>query len=154
MIESSQLVSICAQCQSRFLGQGTLCRGCIDRPLLDHREDRLISRFDSKDIYEFMGWKFKHSTVLSKGCHVTILTSYKGLFNPFPPNAQIAISTFIGEKSDVSYSVNMKRAAAWLIAHWWEHYLNICPCLTSGSDHEEETNFSKAVINSLLWYDQ
>jgi hypothetical protein len=39
-------------------------------------------------------------------------------------------------------------AAAWLIAHWWEHYLHCCACLV---DDHKPSNFRRALIETLLY---
>lgn len=40
-----------------------------------------------------------------------------------------------------------KFAAAWLIAHWYEHYMHTCPCQV---DDAKPTNFRNACIQTLL----
>jgi hypothetical protein len=51
------------------------------------------------------------------------------------------------DKEEYEKFAGRKFAAAWLIAHWYEHYMHTCPCLI---DDHKPTNFRRACINALL----
>jgi len=151
----------CPRCDWNFIGEGKVCPDCENNPLFDRNEEQMLK---GKQLFEFMGWKFavRHQHLAHESDPATYLYCYKRLFNPEKPgevysqcnfswsNAEIALyrGTPDRKKRDLT-----KRCAAWLIAHWWEHYLEICPCLKGERNDDEDSNFRKTVIESLLWYD-
>ncbi len=42
-------------------------------------------------------------------------------------------------------------AAAWLIAHWWEHFMHNCPCQV---DDAKPSGFRQAFIGTLLYLEE
>ena len=64
---------------------------------------------------------------------------------PNPENgAYLSYHTF---NEEFSYW-NKKRSAAWLIAHWWEHFMHNCPCQV---DDAKPSGFREAFIDTLLY---
>jgi hypothetical protein len=85
--------------------------------------------------YVFMGWKFLVGENPRGGYQVV---SWHRLHNPETP------STIYSFK----LSDSIDYACAWLISHWYEHLLNICPCL--GPDKDRDNNFRRAFIEAVL----
>ena len=122
------------------------CYSCNDDPTTDIMEDEFW-RTSKREAYIFAGWKFwvNESPIESD---TVILRLYKKL--PYPEDANKVMSASWGPRSE------MPRLAAWLIGHWYEHLLQICPCLhgvrDEAVDEGDGSPFRKAVIESLLWY--
>lgn len=60
--------------------------------------------------------------------------------NPHPPGLVVSFSNY-------GLSYPRERAAAWLISHWYEHLLQVCPCIKEG---DTDNNFRKAFMETLL----
>jgi hypothetical protein len=88
-----------------------------------------------KNNFEFMGWKFWSTPHPREGY---IVRSFHRLHNP--------------ESENLIYSYKLdktrERAAAWLISHWFEHLLDICPC--QSLDKDGDNNFRRAFIETVL----
>ena len=83
-------------------------------------------------IFTFCGWAFFDDGE-------KLLISYHRLPNPHPPEAYYAYKTY-------GRVFGREHAAAWLIAHWFEHYMNTCPCLNG----DKPSKFRHACIEALL----
>lgn len=156
--------SRCERCGLCYYdGSGVLCGECSSNPLFDPEESTIMAR--QAQTFSFAGWTFSVRTVHNPNEVVpkTYLFCYKRLFNPETPSEVYSQVNFSDDGfSRLLYGEAMpprlklekqKRCAAWLIAHWWEHYLEICPCLGGKRDDGEDSNFRRSVIESLLWYD-
>lgn len=142
--------SRCQRCDWRFIGEGKLCPECVENPTSDRDEDRFLT---SGDVFEFMGWKFKVRIVDHHGHPepLVFMNCYKRLHNPESP----ALVLSYRQHPVVSNMAKLKRdMAAWLIAHWWEHYFDFCPCQNGVQDDEHGSNFRVAMIESLIWYSE
>lgn len=129
---------------------------------LPSEEAMLAGNLDS---FEFMGWRFR---MMGGGVGTGTLCCFKPLINPFPPGAYYSFHCFrvleVGELTGTNAAaiahyqeMIKKEAAAWLIAHWYEHALILCPCQTDAERENEDhkpSNFRRALISSLLWYDK
>jgi hypothetical protein len=157
----------CPRCDWRFIARegDTHCPDCTNNPLWDRDEDRRITTKHPGSTFEFMGWRFSNVHIYNSGPDVvgTNLFCWKRLFNPERPNAVYSQANFRYSNYDSTLYRCMpdrlkfhrtKECAAWLIAHWWEHYLEICPCLHGERDDKEDSNFRRAVIQALLWYSE
>lgn len=98
----------------------------------------------------FFGWKFKLYNYSNGNQILKIVHLLKTLHNPERPSADTGASTFYirptTDYSDLEYSM------AWCIAHWWEHYLDICPCQHGVHDEAKGSAFRQHLIASLLWW--
>lgn len=45
----------------------------------------------------------------------------------------------------------IREQCAWLMSHWWEHKLKVCPCIDGRG--EEENNFRREFMRSVLMFD-
>lgn len=82
--------------------------------------------------YFFAGWEFRdNGRVLMLDLPIT---------NPHPPEAILSYHSYGPDFS-------RERAAAWLISHWYEHKLEVCPCIREG---DSDNNFRRAFIESIL----
>ena len=124
------------------------CNACNEDPLNDLMEDDLWARVSIQP-YIFAGWKFKVMEHPADPNGVTLML-YKKL--PYPEAPAKFLSAAWG------LDIDKPRLAAWLIGHWYEHLLQICPCLhgvrDQAVDEGDGSPFRKAVIESLLWYHQ
>jgi hypothetical protein len=97
--------------------------------------------------FMFMGWEFKDSEFTDPAypeIRQGHLISHHRLHNPDPPEAYYA---YRGYKVDSTYFHSTREyAAAWLISHWFEHYIGTCPCLKG----DGPSNFRTAFIETLL----
>jgi hypothetical protein len=94
--------------------------------------------------FTFMGWEFKDHPFTDPAypdIRQAHLISFHKLHNPHPPEACYA---YIGYKPDAPG--DREYAAAWLISHWFEHYMGVCPCLHG----DGPSNFRTAFIETLL----
>lgn len=64
-----------------------------------------------------------------------------------PEKLELVLSQHMFDPTDQK---SFRFALAWLIAHWWEHKLRICPCLPQ--DDKELSHFRDAFVESLLVY--
>lgn len=162
-----QVLARCPRCDWRFIAcEGdTHCPDCTQNPLWDRDEEMMLARKHRSAVFEFMGWKFGVTNIASANepCYKTFLMCWKRLFNPEHLGEVYSQSSFLHTQYEMSLYRGMpdrlilhhtRKCAAWLIAHWWEHYLEICPCLNGERDDREDSNFRRAVIESLLWYDE
>lgn len=94
--------------------------------------------------FTFMGWEFNYHEYTSEGYSGGHLVSWHRLVNADPPNAIYAYKCY----KPGSTEATREYAAAWLIAHWFEHYMGICPCLHG----DGPSNFRTACIEALLSY--
>ena|SRR5215472_7724591 len=118
-------------------------------------EEQMLARMPG--VFEFMGWKFGDRPHGQQG----LLSCFKPLLNPFPKDAYWSYCTYellglgdvpLGPRRDTLQSFVKKRAAAWLIAHWYEHALVVCPCQQE-AEEDKPSNFREAVISGLIWWD-
>lgn len=137
-----------------------------DRPELPVEDVMLASH---KTTFEFMGWRFGQSIMTPEG-DTGMLVCYKPLLNPFPPGALYSYKTFrifnplkipyatLPPDTIAEYQVQEKNtAAAWLITHWYEHALVVCPCQADAERENEDhrpSNFRSAMLSALTWYDR
>jgi hypothetical protein len=155
----------CPRCEWRFIARegDTHCLDCTNNPLWDREEDEMLA--PRKDIFEFMGWRFtiKEAHSYNESLPLTYVMCWKRLFNPENKGEVYSQANFSHGSYDTVLYRDMpdrlklhrtKEACAWLIAHWWEHYLEICHCLHGERDDQEDSNFRRAVIQSLLWYSE
>lgn len=84
------------------------------------------------DRYYFSGWTFRDNG--------RMLMLDVPIVNAHPPEAIFSYHTYGREFS-------RERAAAWLISHWYEHRLEVCPCIKEG---DSDNNFRRAFIESIL----
>jgi hypothetical protein len=149
---------MCPRCSWRYLDDRPYCPDCMDNPTWDRAESSMLA--NNNDVFEFMGWRFKVNPVASDGR--VYLMCFKRLFNPELAGEVYSQSNFNAEDYDHSLYRALpprreqylkKYCAAWLIAHWWEHYTGIRPCLHGDRNDSEDSPFRKAMIESLLWYD-
>ena len=98
--------------------------------------------------YTFAGWEFERRDDTGGDMNINVLILWKELKNPHPPDAVLSYKGF-GKAYGVEY------AAAWLIAHWYEHKLQICPCQNGEEPDANESSlrFRAAFIESLLFYE-
>ena len=131
------------------------CSECNGNLLFDRSED-LWWEHRTNTAHVFMGWRFE----IRKNAHIggedmTFIRLMKRLIHPEAPDKVISVSWFpcdgfeIGDKN---YHNKIVWSCAWLIAHWWEHALDICPCQHGVHDDEKGSTFRQYVIDSLLWY--
>lgn len=145
---------ICQKCHCRYYPfpgreariDSEWCDSCNRDPLTDITEDDFWRR-EKKEPYIFMGWRFKVRETYE--CPETIVLGlYKKL--PYPEDPEKLMSVSFGPRRE------LPKLAAWLIAHWFEHLLRICPCLhgerDQALDEGDGSPFRKAMIQSLLWY--
>jgi hypothetical protein len=122
------------------------CDSCNDDPTTDISEDEYWAVTHTQP-YIFAGWKFRVYESPTDPDGVT-LRLFKKL--PYPESPSKFMSASWGLRSD------MPRLAAWLIGHWYEHLLQVCPCLhgerDQAVDEGDGSPFRKAIIQSLLWY--
>lgn len=157
-------VNRCPRCYTAFLGREKHCAQCMRAPLWDDFEAPRLGT--AIKVYEFAGWRFERLDSredLRLPVALTFLFCHKRFFNPEKPGEVYSQASFSDEDYCHLLYVGMpermrdyklKSTAAWLIAHWWEHYCDICPCLQGERNDAEESNFRRALINSLLWYDK
>jgi hypothetical protein len=143
---------VCSKCHWRFISypidnpriDAEWCDSCNRDPLSDRSEDATWASTRSKP-FVFMGWSFLEKQIPETPGEIGLML-YKKL--PYPENPDAFLSYSKGSVKE--------RMAAWLIAHWFEHLLQICPCRDGkrdkAVDEGEGSNFRKAVINSLIWY--
>ena len=93
----------------------------------------------SRTAYSFAGWEFWQ--VEQDGKAMLILE--KELLNPHPPNAILSYKCF-------QQGTDPREAAAWLIAHWYEHALDICPCQHGEEGNARSIRFRHYCMDSLL----
>lgn len=109
-------------------------------------------------------WRFTISRVhkCSDINEFVYLHCYKKLHNPENPGEDLSFSYFtLSGYDNVLYrrmpegllDWKMREAAAWLVAHWYEHYFNICPCIANVHDDEKGSLFRQGVIRGLLYQD-
>jgi hypothetical protein len=115
--------------------------------------------------YVYCGWEFGWEWILEPARalpeHRLVMVSRHRLEHPEAPN--LVYGYWIGPSipddirdqlvcRDLDY---LKReGAAWLMAHWWEHRLQVCPC-QNGEDRKvgepgQETNFHRAFITTVM----
>jgi hypothetical protein len=82
--------------------------------------------------YHYAGWEFADN-----GREIFL---DKHIPNPHPPG--LVVSFFSYEKT-----YPREEAAAWLISHWYEHLLQVCPCINEG---DTDNNFRTAFMETLL----
>jgi hypothetical protein len=82
--------------------------------------------------FNFLGWEFRDED--------RYLVLEKELLNPHPPEATLSYKCY-------SKPERRSYAAAWLISHWYEHALEICPCIQQG---DSNNNFRRAFIDVVL----
>jgi hypothetical protein len=144
---------VCAKCHCRFFPfrgpvriDSAWCDSCNLDPMKDMQEDDIWSKSKHQP-YFFMGWRFRVS-LLPNMLGGNGLMLYKKL--PYPENPDACLSYAWGSEE------NKAHLAAWLIGHWFEHLLQICPCLHGQRDQSVDEGdgspFRKAMIDSLLWY--
>lgn len=126
------------------------CNDCQDI-LFDRGEGGMWKVRPEWRLFTFMGWKFEIRSHVSPvsgeiGIEGSFMLLWKKLINPETPQL---IYSYRGIGSG---HLAKERAAAWLIAHWWEHALDICPCQHGKRDDAAGSNFRYHVIESLLWY--
>ena len=154
-----RVASLCVRCRERHFEDGELCHDCLTNPLFDRMESIMLNSRPER--FCFMGWEFSVTHAQDDRIY---LKCYKRLFNPekagevlshYAFDPEVLYDHSIYRECPPRFIIDLKkRAAAWLIAHWWEHYLNICPCLHGDRDDQEDSPFRQSVISGLLWYDQ
>jgi hypothetical protein len=109
------------------------------------------SLYDTDCNFEFSGWKFKFTPPQGRDSGVLIL--YKQLENPHPPDLFLSYRTYRTEGAEPF--VGKQYAAAWLIAHWYEHKLKICACMNGEEPDLDGSSigFRHALIKYLLLYE-
>jgi hypothetical protein len=100
--------------------------------------------------FDFAGWHFNDSGLIGvdanypngsrKVGHIRLTAI---LHNP-EGNAYFSYHNY-----DDSGFCSREYAAAWLIAHWYEHYMHTCPCQVND---EKPTRFRYACIKGLLLF--
>lgn len=118
------------------------CPGCNADILHDAEEDRFWERGEP---YLFMGFRLK-VTQSPIGDWGQVLL-WKKLIHPEAPNLIYSYHSF-----DRYGCFTLEMACAWLIAHWWEHALDICPCQGGVKDDAKGSTFRHAVMESIMWY--
>lgn len=100
----------------------------------------------SGETFTFMGWEFAdhHGTSQTTGEAWAHLLSWHILHNPDSPDAIYAYKGYKFGEDD--RPLGRKYAAAWLISHWFEHYMGACPCLHG----DGPSNFRDAFMETLL----
>lgn len=144
----------CIKCHAKFVRYAlrparideSWCQSYNDDPTTDLMEDDYWATAH-REPYVFAGWNFRLSeTQTDPG--IIFLRLYKKL--PYPEDPTKVLSASWGDESQ------KPRLAAWLIGHWYEHLLQICPCLhgvrDQAVDEGDGSNFRRAMIESLLWY--
>lgn len=116
-----------------------------------------------KSNYTFAGWEFSDRAYeLSVndygGRRRHTLVLWKELENPHPPTWIYSYCgwTESGDRpQDQRHRRGIEYAAAWLIAHWYEHKLRICSCQhgEEPDDNASSLRFREAFIESLLFYE-
>ena len=92
--------------------------------------------------FTFMGWEFADREVMTSDGKLTgYLLSWHILPNPEAPNLIYSYKGYWPEQPG-----SRTYAAAWLISHWFEHYMGVCPCLHG----DGPSNFRTAFIETLL----
>jgi hypothetical protein len=106
--------------------------------LFDQEEAEKVREYSKKyPIYTFNGWSFPVIWTLEYSEMLCFKACYK---NGIKGLTYKILRDRCGEE--------YRKAAAWFIAHWWEHKLEICPCLGTHQD----SNFMDTVIASQLYY--
>lgn len=136
----------------------------VYHPGLDHPVYHSATRNQAGDLtkpFEFAGWKFidtePHTTSDTEitGRKTGILRLYAVLHNP-EHGAYLSYHTYseapayLPEKEKVRYDWELGKyfAAAWLIAHWYEHYFHNCPCQVNDA---KPSHFRFAFIETMLY---
>jgi hypothetical protein len=94
-------------------------------------------------LFRFAGWEFADRTDPKYPLVGSLLSAHL-LHNPESPDLVYA---YKGYKVGSPHS-GREYAAAWLIAHWWEHYLHSCACLL---DDHKPSAFRHALRDTLLF---
>jgi hypothetical protein len=140
---------VCQKCHARFWTadvrtpklNAEWCGACNDDITHDMSEDAYWSSARHKP-HVFMGWRFRITEMPdSLQPHVLLMKRL-----PYPERPGLELSYHIGYPGRPEYS------CAWLIAHWWEHALRICPCQNGIHDDQKGSRFREQMIESLLWY--
>lgn len=146
---------MCSKCHAKFVRfSGSVkpridpawCDQCNADPTSDWMDDEFW-RTSRNAPYILAGWKFARREDPVRTDHIYLLL-YKKLPYPEAPGLDRSYATGpVGNEAHL---------AAWLIGHWYEHLLNICPCQNGVRDESLDAGdgspFRQAVIKSLLWY--
>lgn len=144
---------ICSKCGWKYCEWGEhpkfykkdWCPPCNADITRDPYEQMRWSRYKEIEVYAFMGWKF-HIVPMLDTCY---LRCFKLLLNPEAP--ELTLSVYSCGNPNPTY-FDMAKGGAWLIAHWWEHALDICPCQHGVHDDEKGSQFRQTMIESLMMY--
>lgn len=106
--------------------------------------------------YEFMGWRFhltRFATDSSGENQNAQMLCWKEIINPEAPGLIQAYKNIRISSGPLPPKEEMDKllsaAAAWLIAHWWDHALKMCPC----QNDDAGGKFRHTVTEALLQYD-
>lgn len=106
-------------------------------------EDRKVS---------LLGWDFNFMLVESpvELVNCLILRSFHKLENAESPDLIYSFYCHNLPKEVTGSFLQdcVREGCVWLMSHWWEHKLKVCPCLDGKVD--EETNFRKAFMGAIL----
>jgi hypothetical protein len=84
------------------------------------------------------------------------LRSFHRLDNPESPDAVYSVwfHESLSEWGNLPARVRdelVSSGCAWLMSHWWEHKLNVCPCI--GAEKDKDNNFRHEFIATTLSLD-
>ena len=166
-VQTVILPIICEKCggkdvyrERRYYGQNPnrkswnekWCSGCNANILHDITEEFILSRKKGSCLYKFLGFTFEMSRIEVQDVEMIYLRLWKRLVHPEAPQLIYSFSSVAGVDLILNREETIAKAAAWLIAHWWEHALDICPCQNGVRDDKEGSSFRKYLIDILLWY--